>query len=508
MPANTEQEVRMKQLDFSGGIHSRFSPADATARALRFVKDAINVMFRPHRAFSVKPGSRDSGRIALERQPNSLGKHYASGGNTVYAACANDAGLGIIYRHTEAGDFAQTLPGTLTPTAAKWRFEMANGILVGTQIGNAGPAIFFAASNPTDTWHELKLPAPPSAPTFNADSVNGSLTTTKTYYWRYRWRYLNGSSKTSPVSAGRTVVAPNLTANLILAAPASPRSDYLGWTLERTDQNGSALGPFYFVADGTAGTTSDGTADADLNYRTSEVLHGEPPSVDGVIFHKDRLFGWRNSSLYISNSIIDEEATGIANWVGDAIEYVDKDDGDSIQTVVKQGDRLLVGKRNSLHVLEGFDVDSFRLRRIYDGAGFVGPRVACSVGPTVFFYGGQGRLFVIRGDSVQPVWAEELGDQLRQFDTVHDGDVLAVNWKGELVLFWHRRKDSSSQRDVVGYDLRFGNAFRFQDPPAIDALVQKDEADFGEASILLADPTFRPAVDPTGKPFFHVMLPE
>ena len=38
--------------------------------------------------------------------------------------------------------------------------------------------------------------------------------------------------------------------------PGATRGDYIGWTLERTKVNGSAAGPWWWVADATAATAA------------------------------------------------------------------------------------------------------------------------------------------------------------------------------------------------------------------------------------------------------------
>ncbi|HKV69277.1 MAG TPA: hypothetical protein VJN72_14395, partial [Gaiellales bacterium] len=383
----------------------------------------------------------------------------------------------------------QVLPWT--PTGLWWRFTMANGLLVGCQAGGAQRPIFYSVTNVAETWLSLTLPAPGAAPTFNADTAGGGLTTGATYYWRVRWRHANGNSKTSPVSAGRLIGA-NLTANLNIPLPGAPRTDYIGWTLERTKANGSALGPFYKVADGTAATTSDGLADASLFYETDETIHGEPPVLDGVIFHKGRLVGWYGSLLYVSQPIVGEEATGIANWIGDLIYPVGKDDGDAIMTVELQADRLWIGKERSIWTFEGDDVDSFRLVQRYEGAGVAGPRAAAALGGVIMFAAGDGRFFVARGNAVEPLGAEEVGDYLDLMDFTRDREIVAKNWLGDFVFFWYVPRGKSVPTDILAYDLKFGNWSHHDNMPAVDALVQKDRTDFESASLLVADPTLLP----------------
>lgn len=508
--AVAERSVVIRHTDFSSGIVSRVSPKDFARLQLTAVKDAINAIFRPKRAFAIRRGCFDTATTALIYKPTSIFKWLASGGNKTYVGVDDGVGGGKLYRHTASGDALQTHAG-LTLSSAKMHAVMANRMLVMAQIGNSAAPYFYSSTNATDTWLPLTLPAPAAAPTFGADQVGGSITPTINYYYRVRWVYANGASKTSPVSAATGVVAASgsYTIRVNIPLPGAPRTDFVGWILERTIQDSDGVnGPFYRVTQQLAAVTTwdDAASDASLDYESDETIHGEPIAMNGVIFHKNRLWGWKGSTVYISQPVIGEEATGLCNWVGDASYPLD-DDSDDIVACVKQGDRLLFGKKASLYVIEGDDVDSFRKRRIYAGVGMIGPRAYVSLGPTVFFYAGDGAMFMVRGDSVEPVWEEELGDQLAMMDPTYDFDVLGVNYKGRQVLFCHRRKDSTAQRDWIGWDLLVGNALRFRDPPAVDAVAQVDRADFGGAPLLLADPVLREPVlttSPSQNPSFAV----
>ena len=489
MPRNTAIQVERRHEDFSRGIVSQLSPVGVRG-APPVLKSARNLLFRPRRGAAVRAGYRDSSTAILSETPTSLGKHYGSGGNRLFVATDDGAGGGHIYRHTSTANTLQTIP--FTPTAQWWRFEMANGLLVGTQRGGAQPPIFWSPTNVAETWLTMVLPKPAAAPTFNADSAGGNLPTGKTFYYRVRWRYANGSSKTGPTSAAHPVTTPNLTVNLNIPLPGAPRTDYLGWTLERTAQNGTSSGPFFLVADGTAATYSDTKADSELGYEADETLHGEPVPMDGVLFYKGRLVGWYGSNLYVSQPIVANEGTGIFNWIGDLIYPVGKDDGDTIQSVLIQSDRLVIGKQRSVWTLEGDDTDSFRLSPRYQGAGFSGPRAACSLGGTIIFAAGDARLFSMRGNSVEPFGQEQVGDYLGAMDTTRDDEIVCVNYLGDLVLIWYVAQGSDDPADVLVYDLRFGIWSHFDGMPAADALVQNDRIDFNAATLLFADPTLRP----------------
>lgn len=471
---------------------------------VRWCRLCDNLIFRPRRAASVRGGSLETSTAVLDEKPTSLGKFYASAGNSLYVATDDGAGGGKIFRRTALTNVQQSLP--FTPTDLAWRFEMFNGILIGCQRGGTQKPIFYATGNPADTWHSMTLPAPASAPTFGADQAGGSLTAGVAYFWRVRWRYSNGSSLASPVSAGHTLTGPNLTARVNIPLPGSPRSDYIGWTLERSKANGSSAGPFYTVNDGTASTYDDGAADAGLFTRTSEVIHGEPPHFEGVIGHKGRLFGWTGSLLYASQPITGDEATGICNWQGDLIYPVQKDDGDSIVAVAVQGDRLTIFKRASIHVLEGDDPDDFRLRRLYQGTGAAGPRAVASTGLTLWFYSGAGLFNVLDGDRLLPIGDDELRYYAARMDRARDDDVVAANLTGEYVIFGYANENDADPQDQVLFDLRQRVWTHFVGWRMADMLVQKDRTDFGGAPLLFADPKLTTAGG-TVVPFGHQALP-
>ena len=503
------EEVQRRAEDFSRGTVSRVSPLGVRGQPPA-LKASKNIIFRPRRAFSFRAGSRDSSAASLIQKPTSLGKFYSSSGNKLFVATDDGVGAGKLYRRTTASDTEQTLPWT--PTDDWWQFCMANGVLVGCQSGGAHPPLFFSNSNAANTWLTMVLPKPVAAPTFNADSAGGSLVNSKTYFFRVRYRYANGSSATGPVSAGHTMAASpstNLTINLIIPLPGAPRTDYQGWTLEATAQNGTVDGPFYFVADGTAATYTYAGPDSSLGYEADETLHGEPVAMDGVIFHRGRLFGWKDSNLYMSQPLLGEEGTGIFNWVGDAIFPVGKDDGDSIKTVELQEGRLTILKERSVYTLDGIDEDSFVLTLRYDGAGAAGPRSACSVGATIVFAAGDGRLFEMRGNAVRPMGADEVGDYLAEMDTTRDAEIVALNYLGDFILIWYVASGKDTPDDTLVYDLRFGVWSHFEGWPTADALVQKDRVDFNRATLIMADPTLRPPSASTSQatnPSFVVWL--
>jgi hypothetical protein len=236
------------------------------------------------------------------------------------------------------------------------------------------------------------------------------------------------------------------------------------------------------------------------------VIHGEPPHFEGVIGHKGRLFGWTESLLYASQPITGQEATGVFNWQGDLWYPVQKDDGDSIQTVLIQGDRLVILKANSIHVLEGDDIDNFQLRAIYQGIGAAGPRAAATTGFVVWFYSGQGNFNILDGDRWVAIADDELRRYSKDMDFGRDGYVVAKNMIGDFMLFAYTGVNSLYNEDMVVYDLRQKVWSHFTGWRIEDMIVQKDAVDFNQAVLLFADPAL---VDSAGNviPFGGEALP-
>jgi hypothetical protein len=310
----------------------------------------------------------------------------------------------------------------------------------------------------------------------------GGLTAASTYWYRLRFRYLDGSSKaTAPQSiamGANTQVQLTTIANEV-------RSDYLGWTLERTTSQGSVIGPFYFVTDQPAGTViyNDVIADADLGYRSDENLHGEPPHFDGLVSFRDRLVGWVGSNIWLSQSVADVEATGICNWNALNATPAGPDDGDIISLVLKQSDRLCIAKRWSIWVAEGDDIQSLRVFDIYKGAGAGGCRAACAVGSVIYFHGDAGFHRIV-GNDVKPFGYTEEGDTFKAFRSGQNTDVKVVNYLNQQVLVFFSTAAAYND-DGLMYDLRFGGWTRIKGWYIADCVVQK-AGNFGDAHAMLS----------------------
>lgn len=477
------QEYRTGMYDFSGGVIGSASTLKARPRHLR---RANNLLFRPLRAMTVRGGSRSitsaSFAASPAEVPHSLGRFYSASSPKLFAG--TDDGATRRLREVAAGSITtQTLP--FTPSAELWGFDMMNAALIGAQRGGSEKPIFFETANPANTWHSIVLPTPGATMTLTG-GAGGSLTALATYRYRLRWRHKNGSSLFSTAQSVTLIAGQQQVA--ITTIPIGTRSDYLGWTLERQKANVSASDPYFVVKnDGTAGSHTDGLADADLFYRVDDGIHGEPPHFDGVIHHIGRLMGWAGSTLYVSQAVADLEQTGPFNFHPLAAYVFATDDGDAIQTVIHQADRLLVCKYGSLHALEGDAPLSFRPIPVFEGVGAVGPRAAASFGSTAFVFSSRG-LHIVRGNEVTPFGWNEVGQYLDDLSTASIADVVLENWKNELLLVNY--KDNAGVYQALVYDLRLRVWSHFTGWNMRDSIVLRDGG-FSNATLLFADPVAR-----------------
>lgn len=317
-----------------------------------------------------------------------------------------------------------------------------------------------------------------------AVTAGAGLTLTATYRYRLRYRYADGSSPATTVLYSVALAGAQNSVNITTIANEI-RSDYLGWTLERTKSDGTATGPFYLVADSTtaaATTYLDVKADADLGYRSDENVHGDAPHLDGVIAFKDRLVGWQGSNLWFSQAVADIEATGIANWNALNVVAIGPDDGENITNVVLQVDRLVILKRWSVWGGEGDDISSFRVFPLYSGAGCAGCRAAAAVGAAVYFWGEAG-FHRVSGNDVEPFGWTEVGHLFNTFKAGQSSDVVVKNYLGQYVLvaFSH---SANYNDDMLVYDLRFRSWWRITGWNANDIVVQK-AGTFGAAQAIV-----------------------
>lgn len=486
-PRHATVELLLAIRDFSGGVRSGIS--ERGLKKINFLSGVDNLYGRPYRGLRVRPGSRDLSTAILSDKPHSLLGFYASGGNKLFVGAAT-----TILEVTGTAYTLQTLPASHLASSDILTHTNLDGVLLVTQRGGALTPLMYDGA-----WKELKLPKPTLAVTFAADdAVGGGVVDVGPHYYRVRWRYAHGASLVGPVSALHTVAAPNqsvhITANLL---PATPRSDFIGWTLERTKVNSDGLvGPWWFVADGNSATYNDLKPDSSLGYIADEGIHGEPPHFDGLTNFAGRLWGWHGSQLLASQATNgDLEATGIANFDPDLTYPVAMNDGDDIQVCVVVLDELLILKRRSVHVISGVDPDSFVLTSVVladpsrgSEAGCASPRAACVIGGVAYFWGESGGLFTYSRGSVKPAGWVEVGRYLDELNVADLDDLLLINHQGNYMLAWYPRGASTLPDNQIVYDARFKQWWHWKGWVAKDAIELKAGL-FSSASMATADPT-------------------
>lgn len=484
MPRHATEEITIRMEDFSRGIMGGVS--ERGIRRPNWLSAADNLYGRPYRGTRVRPGSRNISSASLSNPPHSLMAFYSGGGNKLFVAESN-----VIREVTSTAYVLQTLPATHPAGSDIWSHINLNGLLITTQRGGDKVPIQYDG-----TWKELKLPKPAALITFAADSSPGSVDA-GTHFYRIRWRFRDGSSLAGTVSAPRVVANPNNTVNINGGLAASSRSDYLGWTLERTKVNGTVNGPFWFVADGNTTTYADTKSDAQLGYMADEGLHGEAPHFDGITAFAGRLWGWVGSNLQCSQAIGDLEATGIANFDAELLFPIAKDDGDSIQACIVVIDELLILKRRSVHVISGTDPESFVLRSIVyadpargSEAGCGGPRAVCVIGGKAYFWGESGGLFSYQRGGVQPEAWSEMGRYLDEINGSALDFLVLINHQGNYIIAWYPRGASTESSDQVVYDARFKQWWHWKGWTARDAIELKGGL-FGNATLVYCDPANR-----------------
>lgn len=487
MPRLATNEIELSIREFSRGILGGI--AERGIARVNWLAGANNLYGRPYRAMRIRPGSRDVSIGYLVDQPHSLMAYYATGTSKVFVGSANK-----IHEVTETGYVLQTLTAGHPASSDYWSHVNINHVLVTTQRGGSKVPLQYDGAS----WKELALPAPQAGSDdvgFAADTGGGGVDDGDHYY-RVRWQYDNGSTIAGPASALHTVGSGNNTVHINAGLePATPRDDYVGWTLERTKVNGNATdGPWWFVADGTGTTYTDDNSDASLGYIADEGAHSAPPHFDGVISFTERLWGWAGSSLYASQSSDgDVEATGIANFDPDLLYQISKDDGDAIQLCLVVIDELLILKRRSVHIISGVDPESYVVTNVVysdpsrgSEAGCLGPRAGCVVGGKAYFWSDSGGLFSYqRGRGVQPEAWIEMGRYLDDLNTAAQDKIIMVNHEGNFMLAWYPSSADTIASDQIVYDARFKQWWHWSGWSAADVIELKP-GPLGGASLVFA----------------------
>lgn len=472
-------------LDISGGQRSGISEYGLRPNFLALAK---NLEMRPFRAATVRKGSQRMSSATLSDKPNSIHEWVGSagGGAKKFVGCEG----GLLFEVESSAYTSQTLPAALDPDSVLSGDQLNGALFLTEDQGTSAPA-FYRSTNAANTFLSMTYPTPSSAAMAAAPPTTpaaGTAIAAGTYWYRIRHIFTDGSSKPSAAFSVAVAAGDRIDMTAIPINPAG-RTDYVGWTLERSMLNGTSAGPFYWVMDGTGTTNAPGDtfSDADLGEQADDNCFGAIPDghVNGILAFNDRLVAWSGSTLYVSQAIGDLFSSGICNW--DARNGYDfgKDDGDDITAVVKQSDRLLVLKSKSVWAFEGNDVTNFTVTHLYTGAGCAGPRAVASLGQVVYFLGAAG-LHRVNGNETAPFGYTDVGDVLDTISPSRISEAVLLNHSGQR-LYVAFSNDAVRNNVLLVYDQRFRVWTQWDGWYVQAALVPKASGFGDNASFLFVD---------------------
>jgi hypothetical protein len=342
-------------------------------------------------------------------------------------------------------------------------------------------------------WLSSTLPVPAKTNVVLAHTAAGNVDV-GTHLWRIRWRFTNGASLASDSISHEITVAASTVEFTVL--PLSSRSDYVGFSIERTIVGETGL--WYAVGDSASKTAvifTDNTADADLGdlVPAEPGIFGAAPHFDGVIAHQDLLFGWVGSNLYVSDAIGADYGTGVLNF-HPYFYQVKADDGDPIKIAVQQLDRLVIVKGSSMHAFTGFDRDSFSCTQIHGEIGTPSTRGAAADGARVFIYGGRSRIFVLEGQAVRGLGNPQITHYLDTIALTGESKVEVVNYRGDKILFGYPARSNGTNDEVLAFSMLGRNWEHYTGIRLSGCLCPKNDTEFGGATMMYGDPRlFDPA---------------
>ena len=468
-------------IDVSGGINGGVSDAGAL---IRHDKNSDNIFYDPARARSSRDGFRALTSLLLPYEPTSTMRYYGATGTTKTFV---GAGTKIYLIENGGGFVEQTLP--ITPSnGARWSHANINGMLFCTQELDTNVPIFY---NGTE-WLSSTLPVPATTNVVLAHTATGNVDV-GTHLWRIRWRFTNGASLASASISHEITTAASTVEFTVL--PLSGRSDYVGFSIERTIVGETGL--WYAVGDSASKTAvifTDNTADADLGdlVPAEPGIFGAAPHFDGVIAHQDLLFGWVGSNLYVSDAIGADYGTGVLNF-HPYFYQVKADDGDPIKIAVQQLDRLVIVKGSSMHAFTGFDRDSFSCTQIHGEIGTPSTRGAAADGARVFIYGGRSRIFVLEGQAVRGLGNPQITHYLDTIALTGESKVEVVNYRGDKILFGYPARSNGTNDEVLAFSMLGRNWEHYTGIRISGSLCPKNDVEFGGATMVYGDPKLYPA---------------
>lgn len=483
------REFELPVYDLSAGLISAIS--DVRVAQERYLKACDNIMFVPDRGWSSRPGSRDSCSATLASPPHSLGKYLPTTGSRRLFVGASTG----IYEDTGSAYTAQTLPAIFA--SKPLTFEQYNDALfVAEHLGANRPYMYIGEAA---TWRRANLEAPAGATItlgVGAGAVDDGV-----HHYRLRNRYRNGGS-TAQYLGSITAAAPNSRGVLALAPTAGPggRTDWLGWTLERTKANDplGASGRYFEVAQGTSAGYNDDATDVTLWDLRIEGWYTAPVVANGLIYHAGSMWVWAGSTLYPSWVVGDAASLGICNYDPLNAIVVGNDDGDIILAAVRQKSRLLVFKSRSYHSIEGQTLGQFYPTELADNVGVVGPRALAAFGDRIFWMGDEG-LYTLRGDRPVPFGWDQVGAYTDAIERGNIDKVVVRVVRNRYLLVWYPTNGSATPNEGLIHDFVNGTWTHHTGMSASDILAQAD-SDFSGARVFFADP------DDDGSGGYHVWV--
>lgn len=475
-PVRRPVDFRYPVFDFSGGVIGNISEADAGR--VRYLKRSNNLLFDPPRAFSLRPGSRALSTATLSVAPHSIGKlRPTTGTKRLFVGRGTGISLAATGSYT-----TQTMPGSAVFAGGPLRFEQLNDVLWVTEDAGANKPFGYIEGI---GWIPIECPVM-SAPAFVVGGAGG--VDIGLHWYRARQRFVNGTSlATTPVLLNPGIASVINITGLPTAGPGG-RTDWLGWTIERTkanDPKGSS-GVFYQVAFGTTANYNDTTADALLWDAVTEGWYTGPQIFNGVIAFRQRMFGWKGSLLYPSWEIAANAQLGIFNFDPLNALRVGADDGDSIVTATDRAGQLVLFKGRSIHILDGSDLQTFDIIDVPNTSGAAGPRCACTVGgDNVVFYNDDG-LFLVKRNAAVPFGWKQIGHYLADILESRRSKVVLRAIGTRYLFVGYSAGNSSFNNEALLYDFRTGTWQHYTNFNAEDLFYQED-SDFSGARVIVAD---------------------
>lgn len=330
---------------------------------------------------------------------------------------------------------ADQLPGNSTTKVDFGRF--GDWIIAGN-----GAMTHYRDPN-TDSWKELKVESPVSAPTVADSGVAGVLNGTYQYYVVYYDPYRNAVSKPSPITSAVTVSGRQMSLTSII-----PPSDS-SWKTWIYRIGGASNTPRKVAEIGGSTTTyTDNISDDDLGDVMEE---GNDP------FPLSRYFDYYNGRLVGAWSLIDLDNPGVARdefdyiyisyygepWRCPTVTDVDNpldgariqlsgDAGTEITGLKTFGEVLTVFTAREMYLLTGDEPSTFRLSRGFT-IGCVAHRTIQQVG-TVLVWLADKDVYAWDGQSQPMVVSKPIRDKIRGWTASEKAAATAFSYEGRYYL--------------------------------------------------------------------------